>query len=290
MHSENRVAVVTGASSGIGKEAARSLLQRGWRVIGTGRNPERTETAEQELASFAPDPDQFTMLCGDLAHLAETRRIAGEIVGLTDRVDALLNNAGGLTAELVITPEGNENTFASNHLGHFLLTELLLPLLKKAAANSPAGATRIINVSSAAHLYCQGINWDDLQFKNNFNSGGAYCQVKLFNILFTRSLCQHLASEGIVSHAMHPGVVSSNFYSHGDDSFRNHLETTTSEVVSSEHAAKTLVWLASDAQPGKSCGGYYTDCELASVAPLAEDTDAAEKLWDISEQLVADFR
>ncbi len=168
--SEKRVAVVTGASSGIGKEAARSLLQQGWRVIGVGRNPAHCEATEKELLEDAKDGDNIVMLCADLALLSQVSRIAEEIAARTDRVDALLNNAGGLTRELTITPEGNENTFASNHLGHFLLTKKLLPLLRTASSRSPSGATRIVNVSSSAHEFCDGLDWDDLQMIKNFSS------------------------------------------------------------------------------------------------------------------------
>ena len=286
-NSTQKIAVITGASAGIGKEAAKQLLQKGWRVIGIGRNPQRCQQAEKELAGFASSPDQFVMLTGDLAIMSETRDIAKKIATLTDRVDALLNNAGGLTAVLKMTPEGNENTFASNHLGHFLLTQSLLPLLKKSAKHSEPGATRIVNVSSLAHQQARPFDWDDVQSLKNFYSGTAYCQVKLANILFTRELAKRLSEYGIVAHAMHPGVVASNFASHGDEVMQQHMEKA--EKIAPETAARTLVWLASDNEPGQSSGGYYFECKLEPVNPLGEDDEAAARLWQESEKLVAGF-
>ena len=282
---QRRVAVITGASSGIGKQAAKLLLEQGWRVIGVGRNPERSRQAEAELAQSAASPAQFSMLTGDLALMSETRKIADQIASLTDTVDVLINNAGGLTAQLKITPEGNENTFASNHLGHFLLTNRLLPLLRKASNNSSPGATRVINVSSLAHQQARPFDWQDVQSLNNFYSGVAYCQVKLANILFTRELAKRLSADGIVAHAMHPGVVDTNFASHGDEVMQQHM--AKAEKVSPATAADTLVWLACDEEPGKSSGGYFFQREPAPVSPLGEDDEAAAKLWLESEKLIA---
>lgn len=285
--SELKVAVITGASSGIGKEAAKQLLRKGWRVIGMGRNPERCRQAESELVDCATSPGQFSMLTADLASLARTRAAAEDITRLTDRVDVLLNNAGGLTAQFKLTPEGNENTFASNHLGHFLLTRYLLPLLKKAAENSAPGDTRIVNVSSQAHQHAGPFDWNDMQSLNNFHSIAAYSQVKLANILFTRELARRLSADGIVAHAIHPGVVDSNFASHGDETMKQYM--ATAQTIPPEIAADNLVWLACDETPGQSTGGYFFECKQEAVSPLAEDDDADERLWIESEKLITPF-
>ena len=285
--STQKVAVITGASSGIGKEAAKQLLKKGWRVIGIGRNPERCQQAESELAGYTTSSEQFAMLTADLALMAETRAAADGIAKMTDRVDVLLNNAGGLTAKLKMTPEGNENTFASNHLGHFLLTQCLLHLLQNSARKSTPGTTRIISVSSLAHHQARPFDWDDVQSVNNFYSGAAYCQVKLANILFTRELAKRVSADGIVAHAMHPGVVASNFASHGDEVMKQHM--AKAQTIPPEVAADTLVWLASDEEPGKSTGGYFFERKPEAVSPLAEDDEAAARLWLESEKLVARF-
>lgn len=281
-----RVAVITGASSGIGKETAKTLVSQGWFVIGLGRNPERCQQAEQDIAAPAGG-GSLLMLCGDLAELTEARRIAADIAQYTDRVDALLNNAGGVNRERRLTQEGNEYTFAGNHLGHFLLLRELLPLLRKAAASSEPGATRVVNVSSSAHHICEGVDWDDLQMKDNFVSMVAYSRAKLANLLFTRELAKRLQADGIVVHAMHPGIVGSNFANHGDEALRDYFSTKGDEIVLPEVAAETLIWLASAAEPSSSTGQYFYQKQVAPTSTTAQDDSAAARLWQISEELTA---
>lgn len=283
---KNRVAVVTGASSGIGKEAAKALAGRGWHVIGLGRNPKRCAEAEAEIRAQSDPGVQVNMIQADLSLMSDTARAVKEIEKLTDRVNVLLNNAGGLTSERRITPEGNETTFASNHLGHFLLTTRLLPLLRAAAVDSPPGATRIVNVSSTGHESCDGLDWNDLQLKDDFDSGSAYCRAKLANILFARELAKRLAADGIVAHSMHPGVVSSNFVNHGDELMKSYIRTLEDVSQRPEVAADTLIWLATAEKPGKSSGKYFYQRESIPPSPAAQDNAAAERLWRESEKLI----
>ncbi len=283
-----RVAVVTGASSGIGKAAAKALLTQGWRVIGLGRDAGRCAAAELELRAAAAFGAKAEMICADLSLMADTARAAREVTARTGRIDVLINNAGGVGKELVMTPEGNEATFAGNHLGHFLLTRRLLPLLRITAASGGPGAARIIAVSSVGHHSCPGIDWNDIQRIRNFNSGGAYTNAKLANVLFTRALAKRLAGEGIVAHAMEPGVVlASNFVSHAEESMQRYMATLTDVAVTPEEAADTLVWLATAYEPGQSSGGYYYRRQIAPISAAAQDDAAAERLWIESEALVA---
>jgi NAD(P)-dependent dehydrogenase (short-subunit alcohol dehydrogenase family) len=281
-----RVAVITGASSGIGKEAAKALVKEGWTVICLGRDRFRCEQARAEILEQAACVDQVVMIRADLALLSDTARAAKEISGIADHVDVLLNNAGGLAKDLKITVEGNEYTFASNHLGPFLLTRLLLPLLKAAAACSPKGATRVINVSSAAHASCEGLDRNDVQMIRNFSSTPAYCRVKLANLLFTREAAKRLAADNIVVHAMHPGLVDSNFGSHGDDAMQSYLRARSDVSISPAVAADTLVWLACAEEPGKTTGGYYFERAVIPASAAARDDAAAGWLWEESENLV----
>lgn len=283
-----RVAVVTGASSGIGKAAAKTLLQRGWRVIGLGRDTGRCIAAELELRAAAAPGAKAEMIRADLALMADTARAVRDVTARTDRIDVLINNAGGVGNQMVITPEGNEATFAGNHLGHFLLTNRLLPLLRAAAASAGAGAARIISVSSVGHHSCPGIDWNDLQRIRSFNSGGAYTNAKLANVLFTRALARRLEGDGIVAHAMEPGVVlASNFVSHAEESMQRYMATLTDVAVSPEEAADTLLWLATAHEPGQSSGGYYYRRQPAPVSAAAQDDATAERLWIESEALIA---
>lgn len=285
--SPQRVAVITGASSGIGKEAAKLLVAQGWRVIGIGRNAERCERAKAEIAQQAQSSHQVTMIRANLSLMAETERACDEIAALADRVDILLNNAGGVVKTRQITPEGNESTFAGNHLGHFLLTRRLLPLLRAAAVACGTGATRVVNVSSAAHLMCEGLDWNDLQMVDNYQSGVAYCRAKFANVLFTRELARRLAGDGIVVHAMHPGIVDSNFINHADEMMQNSLRSKSDQWITPQAAAEALVWLATAEAPGDMSGEYFYDRAIAAVNPAALDEEAARRLWQESENLLA---
>lgn len=282
-----RVAVVTGASSGIGKEAAKALAAQGWRVIALGRDPGRSAAAETEIREAAADGAQVEMIVADLALMADAARAAREIAARTDRVDVLLNNAGGPAKERVVTPEGNEATFAGNHLGPFLLTNRLLPLLKAAAADQPTGAVRVLNVSSSGHLGSPGLDWSNLQLLENFQTGLAYMNAKLANVLFTRALARRVAADGIVVHAMHPGIVDSNFASHGDQAMQSYLAAKKDVAFTPAQGADTLVWLATDPEPGRSTAGYFHQRKPDTVSAQGQDEAAAERLWSESEALVA---
>lgn len=270
----SKVAVVTGASAGIGKAAAKALLAMGWRVIGVGRDAARCAAAEAELG------DGFTMVRADLSLLAEVARAADTIAALAPRIDALLNNAGGVYAERIVTEEGHEATFAANHLAPFLLTRKLMPHLSESA--------RVIGVSSTGHEHCAGIRWDDLGFAQGFVGGAAYCHAKLANVLFARELARR-AGPGIVSHAMHPGVVDSNFASHCDGPMQAYMESIRDSANTPEEAADTLVWLASAEAPGQSNGLYFHRREAVTPSPAALDDAAARQLWEVSEGLTAGY-
>jgi NAD(P)-dependent dehydrogenase (short-subunit alcohol dehydrogenase family) len=282
-----RTAVITGASSGIGKAAAKALLVQGWRVIGIGRDPARTASAVEEIRSVAAR-SQFDMLRADLSLMSEAARVAREIAARTERVDVLLNNAGGVNNRLIMTAEGLEATFASNHLGHFVLTNRLLPLLRATAATTTPGAVRIISVSSSGHERSPAMDWNDLQRLENFSTGGAYTNAKLANILFTRALARRVARDGIVAHAMHPGVVlASNFVTHAEESMQRYMDTLHDVAVTPEQGADTLVWLATAEEPGQSSAGYYYQRGAIPTSMAAQDDAAAERLWIESEALVA---
>jgi NAD(P)-dependent dehydrogenase (short-subunit alcohol dehydrogenase family) len=279
-----RVAVVTGASSGIGKETAKALAAQGWRVIGVGRDPERSAAAEAEIRA-ASSGGEVDMIRADLALMAEAARVAREIGTLTSRIDLLVNNAGGMAKAMVMTSEGYEENYAGNHLGPFLLTNRLLPLLRRAAAGAPSGSVRILNTASDASEMIPALNWDDLQNLDRYSPGAAYCSAKLANVMFARGLAKRLAGDGIVAHAMHPGAVDSNFITHADEGTQARIRTYAS--VSVEEGADTLIWLATAEEPGESSGGYFYQRKPRVPNPLVEDDAAVERLWEESEKLVA---
>jgi NAD(P)-dependent dehydrogenase (short-subunit alcohol dehydrogenase family) len=281
---KQRVAVVTGASSGIGKETAKALAGQGWRVIGIGRDKNRSLAAEAEIRQAAHGV-QVDMLRADLARLNEAQRVAEEVAALTDRIDVLVNNAGVMCREQVITPEGLVENFAGNHLGPFLLTLRLLPLLQAAAKDAPPGSVRIINTSSDASEMTKGLPWEDLQLKENFDPGASYCNTKLANVMFARGLAKRLGADGIVAHSMHPGVVASNFVSHASE--RTAAYISTLQAQSEAEGADTLIWLAVDDAPGQSNGGYFYQRKPRAMNPFAEDEANVDRLWTESEKMLA---
>ena len=281
---EQPVVLVTGASSGIGKSTAIKLVARGWQVIGVGRDPQRSAAAEAEIAAVAPDGG-FTMLRADFTVMAEVQRAAEEVFSRTGRLDVLINNAGGVRDRQIITAEGTEATFAANHLAPFLLTRELMPLLKVSAAARPPGTTRVIAVSSTAHRIVDGIDFDDLQSLGGFQPAFAYGRAKLANILFTRELARRAAPEGIVAQAMHPGVVASNFASHGDEGMQAYM--ASADTVSPDEPAETLTWLAIEPEGGRRGGRYFYQKAEETPSAAAQDDAAAGKLWAESEALLA---
>jgi NAD(P)-dependent dehydrogenase (short-subunit alcohol dehydrogenase family) len=283
-----RVAVITGASSGMGLVAAKALAAQGWRVIGHGRHPDRTAAAAAAIRAAAAPGAQVDMIRADLSVLAEAARAADEIAALADRIDVLINNAGGTPSERVITAEGNEATFAGNHLGHFVLTHRLLPRLHAAAAQGRPGATRIINMASSAHEHSPGLDFANLQLIDSFVPGVAYCNAKLANVLFTRALARRLAGSGIVVHAMHPGAVDTNFASHGDPAMQDYFRTRD-DLLTAEQGADTLIWLATAAAPADLTGAYYHERQPVEPSAAARDEATAEHLWRDSEALTARF-
>jgi NAD(P)-dependent dehydrogenase (short-subunit alcohol dehydrogenase family) len=281
---ERRVALVTGASSGIGKSAAAQLLRRGWRVIGVGRDPGRCAAAEAELDAV-PGGGSFTMLSADFTAMAEVKRTADEIASRTGRLDVLINNAGGVRDRQIITAEGTEATFAANYLAPFLLTRELMPLLKASAGAEPAGTTRVIAVSSTAHRMIDALDFDDLQTLGGFQPAFAYGRAKLATILFTRELARRAEPEGIVAQVMHPGRVDSNFASHGDEGMRAYM--AAADNVSPEEPAETLTWLATEAAGGHPGGRYFYQKAEETPSAAAHDDAAARRLWADTEALLA---
>ena len=284
MTGQKKLAVVTGGSSGIGLETAKALAGMGWDIIAVGRNTARSKAAEAEIRTSARGGD-VTMLQADLALMRDTARLAEKIAARTDGIDVLVNNAGGMATILEMTAEGLEACFAGNHLGPFLLTHRLLPLLRHRAAQLSRGSVRIINTSSDGSEMIPGLNFSDLQNLENYSPGAAYCSAKLANVMFGRGLAQRLAKDGIFAFSVHPGTVASNFINHVPDSTRQHIESL--ESIGPAEGADTLIWLATAEAAGLSNGGYYSKRKLRKLHPQAEDETAIDRLWAESEQLIA---
>jgi NAD(P)-dependent dehydrogenase (short-subunit alcohol dehydrogenase family) len=280
---EHEVVVITGGNAGIGKEAAAGLAQAGATVVITSRDRERGETARAEIVERAgKDVDVMNL---DLASFASVRRFAGDFLDRYDRLDVLLNNAGLILSHRSETEDGFETTFGVNHLGHFLLTSLLVERLK---AND-RGA-RVINVSSVAHKGARdGLDFDDLQSTKGYAAMPVYSRSKLANIYFTRELARRLDGDGVTVNALHPGFVRSEFARGGDTGafYSIGVRLASPFAISPKRGARTSIYLAASPEVDGVTGEYFYKCRPAAISTAARDDDAARRLWDVSEELVA---
>jgi len=287
MSQPQRVVVVTGASSGIGMETAKTFAGMGWHVIGQGRDPRRSEAAEGAIRGACAEGGKVDFLRANLSLMRETKDLADRIRSLTNRIDLLLNNAGGIRDDKYLTAEGTEETFAANHFAPFLLTRELLPLLKETAARSAADAVRVITVSSIAYAYpADGLNFGDLQHLDSpYRAGAVYCESKLANQLFNLALSKRLEGTGIVSQALVPGVVHSNFSAQGDDNFKKMVKDAPG--LTPAEAARSLVWLATARETGLPGGRMFYEMAEQPVVPLGTDEAAADRLWMETEAILS---
>jgi len=282
-----RTVVVTGGNSGIGLEAAVDLAR--WRasVVITSRRAERGAAAVAEIRRRSGS-DGVAVVALDLASLASVRDAAAEILATTERLDVLINNAGAILSERTLTADGFEATFGANHLGHHLLTQLLLDRL---VASAPA---RVVNVASLAHRGAwRGMSWDDLGRERGYNASQVYAESKLANILFTRELAARLVGTGVTANACHPGGVRTGFGSAEDTRGLERLTMVIGRpfLVGPARGAEPLVYLAASPEVAGVTGAYFTGGYLPGVhqrtpSRAARDDAAARRLWELSDRLV----
>lgn len=272
-----KICLVTGANAGIGKETAQGLANRGATVIMVCRSAERGKAAQDEIKRTSGNEDVHLFLA-DLASQAAIHRLADDISAAYGRIDVLVNNAGAFFTERNLTVDGIELTLALNHLGYFLLTMRLLPLLEA----SPQG--RIINVSSDAHRGAR-LSFDNLQFANGYSGFRAYAQSKLANILFTRGLARRMADTSLTVNALHPGFVASNFGKNNGAITKLMMTLLRPFARSSERGAETSLYLATADNVSHISGAYFADKKMVTPSVAARDAESAERLWAISEEL-----
>lgn len=275
-----KTVMVTGATDGIGLVTARELAAEGARVLLVGRNEQKGQQALRTVRQAA-NRAEIVFHRADLSRLAEIRRLATIVAETEPQLDVLVNNAGGIFSERQETEDGFERTFALNHLNYFLLTNLLLEKLRAA----PAG--RIVNVASRAHVGGE-MQFDDLQMTRGYKGWRAYRQSKLANILFTRELAKRLEGSTVTANCLHPGFVRTRFGGDNPTIFRAAVRLAMAAMaISVEEGAKTPIFLASSPEVEGRSGGYYVKNKEVQPASAAQDDQAAERLWQISEQMVA---
>ena len=274
---DGKVCIVTGATSGIGKETARVLAHQGGTVILVGRNPDKTAATVEEFRREADTPN-IEYLLADLSSQDEIRRLAEEFISRHNRLDVLINNAGGYFLRRQESVDGLEMNFALNHLGYFLLTDLLLDVI---IASAPA---RIINVSSGSHLRAT-IDFDDLRSHKGFSGMNAYGQSKLANVLFTYELARRLEGTGVTVNALHPGFVATNMGSNNGWIVRAFRPLMNIRALSVEEGAETVIYLATSPEVEGITSKYFFRCKPVPSSAYSYDETVAKQLWAVSEEM-----
>lgn len=272
------ICVVTGATSGIGKETAVALARAGATVAVVCRTRDRGEAALAEIRRRAGH-DAVSLFVADLSSQRAIRTVAAELRAALPRIDVLVNNAGLALRDRLVTEDGFENTFAVNHLAYFLLTRLLQPTL---LASAPA---RVINVSSEAHRW-GSIRFDDLMGEATYDGWKAYAQSKLANVLFTYELARRLDGTGVTANCLHPGLVGTAFASRGPSLIRILSRLARPLLRSPASGAATSVYLASAPEVATVTGQYFAGRRARRSSRASYDRALAARLWGVSERLV----
>ncbi len=269
--------LVTGANSGIGKATAQLLAEGGARVVMVCRNPERGEPARAEIVNKSGN-ENVELLTADFASQRQIRTLAEAFKRRHDRLDALVNNAGLYLPRRTETEDGVETTWAVNHLAPFLLTNLLLDVIK---ASAPA---RIVNVSSNAH-FGNTIHFDDPGLAENYNWQRAYGQSKLANVLFTYELARRLEGAGVTATCLHPGVVATNIWNRSANPISLMMRPFKLMMTRPARSARAVARLAVDPALEGVTAQYFDEMKERRSSRISYDEDVARRLWDLSEEM-----
>ena len=300
--------VITGTSSGLGRETARALASKGASISMLARNASKNEAAADAIRAQVPGADLETRVV-DLTSLESVRMLAKDFLSDHSRIDVLINNAGIMVCPFGTTSDGFELQLGTNHLGHFLLTVLLAPALVD------GGPSRVVELSSGAHGMA-GMDFDDLMFeRREYDPWVAYAQSKTANVLFAMELDRRLADRGVKAFSVHPGMIMTELARHMTaevmEQMQVHIRARAEEEGASadeaagagmrfkslEAGAATQVWAATALELDAHGGAYLADCQVgevggdianAGVAPHARDPEAAMRLWSVSEELVSE--
>ncbi len=264
---------ITGATSGIGLATSEALLEKGNHLIFLVRN---TDKAEKVIANWDKKENVSIIKC-DLADLKSVRKAGEELLDKTNQLDVLINNAGGTFQERFESTDGFELHLAVNHLGHFLLAKILMPLLEKSK-------TKIVNVSSEAHRAGKP-DWSDLNLKKSYSAIKGYGNAKLYNILFTKSL----VDKGFTSYALHPGVIDSGFGDSLPGFFKFMWKLGKPFMKTTREGASTSIYLATNELSEDKNGAYFKDKKVNKASSIANSEAARKRLWEESEKMVKGY-
>ncbi len=277
-----KICLVTGANSGIGKVTATALAKTGAHVAIVCRDMAKAEAAAEDIRRGAgAGAGTVEPLACDFGSMAQIRELAAEFGRRHDRLHVLVNNAGALIGTRTKSADGLELTFAANHLGYFLLTNLLLDTLK---ASAPA---RIVNVASDAHYRVkQGLDFDDLQNeRRKYETFRVYSESKLANVYFTYELARRLEGTGVTANCLHPGVVGTNFGHTATWFWKTAMALGRLVLITPEEGAKTSIYLATSPDVADVSGKYFDKCKPRRTSIVSYDEAAMRRLWDVSARL-----
>jgi retinol dehydrogenase-12 len=278
---QDKIVLVTGATSGIGEVTARELARQGAHVIILARNREKAEKTQRNIITATGNKQVDTVLA-DLSVLQQVRDVAAELHAQYPRLDVLVNNAGLMFgAEREVSADGYEMTLATNHLGPFLLTSLLLDLLQKSQA------ARIVNVASMAYRFSKP-TLDDLQSEHSYSPIWEYGNTKLWNIMFTQELAQRLRAHGIINittNSLHPGAVATGYGQQSGGWLSAALKLARPFMISPEQGAETSIFLATDAKVATVSGGFFSKKKPEPVKSSFNTSANNRRLWELSEEL-----
>ena len=275
-----KTVLITGASSGLGLEAAVAIARLGAEVAVVAREGDKATRALAEIRTRSGSA-RVSLLSCDLSSLPAVRRLATKVRARYARLDVLVNNAGSVSPDRRTTTDGLEQTFAVNHLAHFLLTNLLLDRLESSAPS------RIVHVSSAANRGGD-LDFDNLQYeRGGYSLLKAYNRSKLANVIFSNELARRLVGTGVTSNSLHPGTVATDIWSHTSWYTRPLVAAWKAFMLTPAQGGERVVYLAASSEVEGRTGGYYENNRLAEPNPCARDLGLSKRLWDTCEQLTS---
>jgi NAD(P)-dependent dehydrogenase (short-subunit alcohol dehydrogenase family) len=272
-----KIALITGASNGIGLITAIEVAKAGFKTVIAGRNKKKTIESVEIIKNKSGNND-IDYLIADLSIIAESKKLAEDFKNKYDRLDLLVNNAGAVIPELRITKDGLENTFALNHFSYFIITGLLLDLLKKAEKS------RIVNVSSGAHQ-ASVFKFENIKGEIEYKSFPVYCQSKLANVLFTYELARKLKGSSVTVNCLHPGVVKTGFGTDYKGFIGLLMKIYSPFLLTPEKGSQTSVYLSLDKEVEGVSGKYFYKKKSIKSSPASYDEILAKKLWEISQEI-----
>lgn len=275
---EGKVCLITGATNGIGEEAAKEIGLMGADICFIARNNEKAEELKKTLESLTGR--EATAIIADLSSQSEVKKAAGEFLALNKPLHILLNNAGIMNTSRKETVDGFEEVFSVNHLAYYSLT---LMLMNKLMENGPS---RIVNVASGAHQFVKDMNFEDLQSEKEYKTMKVYGQSKLANILFTRELSKRIKNRQVTVNCLHPGFVDTGIGSNNSPTLGRILMTLAKPFSrKTDQGAETSIYLCTSPDVETVSGEYFYDCKIEKISKAAKNEESAAKLWSISSQL-----